>query len=299
MYNRLISLLQEGKIDYEENCSLKSKSSIKIDTQIALLVMPNTISQLVALIRYLSHNAIKHLILGGMSNVLFKNPIYDGVVVITSKINIKTRAENICTVECGSRISSVIRLMAENEYGGGEGLYHIPGTIGGMISSNAGAYGFEISSLLLECSLLNKDDGKIIKLSRAEMGFGYRHCKMLDAGKFVLLDATLSFLPSRSSDVYTRIKELGEMRRKTQPLEPSLGSIFKRINGTSAGYYIERCGLKGIRIGGAEISSKHAGFIINRGDACSDDVLRLIELCRASVYRYFGLSLETEIKIIE
>ncbi len=299
MYSKLIDILQEGKIQYAEKYSIRSKSSIKIDTDVDLCVYPKSVEELTTIVTYLNRIGLKHVVVGGLSNILFRNPIYNGVVINVVKISTKSRADCCCQVSCGCRISSVIRYMAEAGYGGAEALYHIPGTLGGMIKSNAGAFGTEIADLIFDCSILDARTGAVFTASRQSMGFGYRSCLLMNSDSLILLSARLRLVPMDTKEIVEQISRLGKLRRACQPIEPSLGSIFKRVDGVSAGYYIDQCGLKGRQIGGAQISSKHAGFITNIGNAIADDVIALIELAKECVYTKFGVMLEEEIKIID
>ena len=233
-----------------------------------------------------------------MTNLLVKDGVYDGVIIKTDKLQTKSLAESTISVSCGAKMGTVIHCMARQGLGGMEGLAGIPGTVGGMVRQNAGAFGYEVADRFVsaECYLPNVK--RLVTLSRDDMCFAYRR-SALTSSDAVLISATFRLSPAPPEIILARIKELGEKRRASQPLEyPSLGSTFKRYNGQSAGFYIDRSGLKGARIGGAEVSEKHAGFIINVGGATADDFLKLIDLIKSRVYSAFGIELENEIEII-
>ena len=232
-----------------------------------------------------------------MTNLLVKDGIYNGVIIKTDKLQTKSLAESTISISCGARMGPLIRSMARQGLGGMEGLAGIPGTVGGMVRQNAGAFGYEVADRFVsaECYLVGKK--KIVTLSKEDMCFTYRSSVLSDST--VLLSATFDLIPCPSECILDRIDDIQRKRRASQPLEyPSLGSTFKRCNGQSAGFYVDRAGLKGVRIGGAEVSEKHAGFIINIGGATADDFLKLIDLVKSRVYAVFGIELEEEIEII-
>ena len=174
----------------------------------------------------------------------------------------------------------------------------IPALIGGAVYNNAGAHGVNIADVFVSGYFFCLETRTIVEMNRSDMHFGYRYSILHERG-FILLSATFRLLPSAFPNVKAKIAEYAAMRRVNQPLEhPSLGSVFKKCNTTGAGYYIEKAGLKGYRIGGAEVSCKHAGFIINRSNASATDVIELIAFVKATVYRKFGVMLEEEIEFI-
>ena len=179
-----------------------------------------------------------------------------------------------------------------------EGLFGIPGTVGGMVRQNAGAFGYEISDRFKCATCYHPYTQSISNYSKDDMQFSYRD-SILRNNSAILLNATFELIEKKRNDILAEIAEYKERRVTTQPLEyPSLGSIFKRYNGISAGYYIDRAGLKGHCIGGACVSSKHAGFIVNKGGATAEDYLKLIEYVKDKVYSVFGIELEEEIEVI-
>ena len=261
------------------------------------VVYPDTREKLVEILSYLHGQQTPYKVIGGMTNLLVKNGVYNGVIIKTDKLRAKSLAETELTLLCGARMGHIIRSMASLGLGGMEGLAGIPGTVGGMVRQNAGAFGYETADRFIEaeCYLVGKK--KIVTLSKEDMCFTYRSSVLSDST--VLLSATFDLIPCPSECILDRIYDIQRKRRASQPLEfPSLGSTFKRCKGQSAGYYVDRAGLKGASVGGAEVSEKHAGFIINKGGATADDFLRLIELVKERVYAEFGIELEEEIEII-
>ena len=251
-----------------------------------------------SLISELDKNSISFVVVGRMSNVLFKHRYYDGVLIKTTEIKNKIKAEQQIEVLCGNTIPDITHCGAEVDLGGFEGLFGIPGTIGGMIRQNAGAFSYEISERFINATCYLVRERSLRKFTKEEMRFAYRESVLKDKN-IILLGATLSFLPKGRDEIYAEIREYAKRRRDSQPIElPSLGSTFKRCNGLSAGYYIDEAGLKGYSIGGAQVSLKHAGFIVNQGGATAEDYIKLINCIKSKVYAAFGVELEEEIEII-
>ena len=232
-----------------------------------------------------------------MTNLLVKSSLYNGVIIKTDKLQTKSLAESKATFLCGTKMSRAIRGMASIGLGGMEGLAGIPGTVGGMVRQNAGAFGYEMADRFIEaeCYLVNEES--MHTFSKEDMHFAYRKSVLSDS--VVLIAATFDFLPCPTEYILDKMRDFRDKRLASQPLEfPSLGSTFKRYNGQSAGHYVDRAGLKGVSVGGAQVSVKHAGFIINIGGATADDFLRLIDFVKKRVYSEFGIELEEEIEII-
>ena len=233
-----------------------------------------------------------------MSNVLVKERIYNGVLIKTTKIANKTKAETNIKLSCGCSMSAFLREMSECNLGGLEGLFGIPGSVGGMVRQNAGAYGYEIADRFVSAECYVRSTRSVVEILKEDMRFDYRDSVLSDKDA-VLLNCTLDLLPKKRDDIMREVNEYAAKRRASQPTKiPSLGCTFKRHNGVGAGYYIDKAGLKGYRIGGACISQKHAGFIVNLGDATADEYLQLMEYAKERVYSVFGIRLDAEIEII-
>ena len=281
-----------------ENCDLAHYSSARLPSVAKAVVFPDDERKFINLISLLEDEGLTYIVAGGLSNLLVKGEIYNGVIVKTDKILTKSLAEKQITFGCGVRMGGAVMKMASLDLGGMEGLAGIPGTVGGMVRQNAGAFGYEISDRFIEARCYFPKEAKVRILCKNDMNFSYRHSFLADKTA-ILLSATFDFLPKCQSDIISQINTFRTKRYKTQPLEyPSFGSAFKRYNGTSAGYYIEKCGLKGFSVGGAEVSGKHAGFIVNKGGATADDFLKVMEHIKNRVYAVFGIELEEEIEIV-
>lgn len=291
-------ILKNAECEFELNCNVARLTSVGISALVRAVAYPDSEEKLVTLINTLNENEIPFFVVGRMSNVLIKDHRYNGILIKTTKITCKSVAENRVTLSCGALLGKTVMEMSERELGGLEGLFGIPGTLGGMVRQNAGAFGYEMSDRFIEAQCYLPKTRTFKKYTKDEMRFSYRDSAIQSDGA-VLLNATLEFVPKRREDILLKIREYREKRLSTQPLEyPSLGSAFKRYRGVSAGYYIDKAGLKGYTVGGACVSEKHAGFIVNIGGATADDYIRLTEHVKERVYAEFGIELEEEIQVI-
>lgn len=293
----LFKFLEEGKFKFKRNYNLRELSSIKIGPTADFIVEPENINELVNIVSYLQKGGYNYKVIGGLTNTLFACQRYSGVIISTSRIRaISCQGDEICA-ECGLRLKALMSYAEKLGLGGYPGLCHIPGCVGAAVRGNVGAFGNEIADIFVEGKFLHKN-GEIISLSHRDMRFGYRS-SILKSEPLVLLSARfkLQKLPNEI------IKEARESclakRRDSQPLgDRSLGSIFMKADGVSAGYYIDLAGLKGFRVGDAAVSTKHAGFIVNLGNATPQDVIALIEHIKGTVFSRFGVRLTEEIEII-
>ncbi len=298
MNNSLLDYLKHRNISFEINKELKNISFIKIGGIAPLLIYPATGTELVDIIGFLKNGNYRYKIIGRTSNILFTDASSDYIFVSTKNLVKLDINGNTVIAECGITLPSLYRFLQSAEIGGAEELSGIPGTIGGAIISNAGAYGREISELITSVSVYSPEKNKVLDISLDKCNFSYRSSLFTDSD-YVVLSAVMSFerMPAKISR-----QRVIEYRRKRWSLQPydklSLGSTFKRVNGVSAGYYIDKCGLKGKRIGDAEISEKHAGFIINNGEASALDYLSLMQLASDEVEKKFSVVLTPEIVII-
>ncbi|MBQ2741983.1 MAG: UDP-N-acetylmuramate dehydrogenase [Oscillospiraceae bacterium] len=236
---------------------------------------------------------VSPLIVGNGSNLVVSDEGIDGVVLKLSCSKVSVSGNKIFA-EAGATLSSVASIAQRRGLGGFEFAHGIPGSVGGALVMNAGAYGGEISQVLSKSTYVSHDG--IFTIPVKEHNFGYRTSIYKQNPAFTVLSAEFSLYEDTPDAIASKMRELAERRRDKQPLEfPSAGSVFKRPEGHFAGALIEQCNLKGFSIGGAEVSEKHAGFIINRGDATADDVKRLVEHIKNTVLKETGVTLECEI----
>ncbi len=281
----------------EENISLAPYCSMKAGGKAKYFCLPKTAEELISALRYFRERGEKHIVVGNCSNLLFTDEGYDGAVIIAAGIRGSKSEDGNITAYCGETLSSLARIACENSLTGLEFCYGIPGTVGGGVYMNAGAYGGEISQAF-RCGKFLDENNEILSLNNEEMDFGYRK-SVLNRKNLVLLSAEFACQKGEKAAIRARMDELMAKRKASQPLEyPSCGSAFKRPEGHYAGALIEQCGLKGLTVGGAQVSVKHAGFIINVGNATATDVIALLKLVSDTVFEKTGVRLEPEIRVI-
>lgn len=299
MYKTLTALAKKLGAEVEENAPMSKYTSFKAGGTAALLITPVSVSSLREIILFCKENEIPYFILGNGSNVLVRDEGFDGAVIhlgaALSKITLKD--ENTIVVEAGASLKSICMFALEHSLAGLEFAYGIPGTLGGAVYMNAGAYGGEMKDVLKSVSHIDCD-GELGLSEKENLDLSYRHSAYSDNG-FTVTSAEIELQKGNYDEIKAKMNELMSKRRSKQPIEyPSAGSTFKRPEGYFAGSLIEECGLKGKCIGGAEVSTKHAGFIINKNKATATDILDLIKFVQDTVFEKHGVQLEPEVKII-
>ena len=282
-----------------ENHPLAGLSTFKIGGNAELCAFPKSHGELASLLAIAKEYGVKARVFGNASNVLFSSHGVSGLVIFTTEMKDVALEGEYISASCGAKLSSLCNLAAKNSLCGLEFAYGIPGTVGGAVYMNAGAHGGEISHIIVESICLDTESGSMVTLRADEHGFGYRK-SVFQEGRLIVLSSRFKLCTGERDAIEARMKELSEKRRASQPLElPNAGSIFKRPAVGFSGKYIEDAGLKGLTVGGAQVSLKHAGFIVNIGGATSDDVLALIQKVKDEVAQKFGVNLETEIICID
>lgn len=293
MRARVEGLLENAGIKYSCDVDISGISTLGVRCVAAFCVTPTSTDELVRTVHLLQGASIPYKVVGAMSNIAPSQNEYNGVILNTRKLVGKTVADNVITAECGVRLSDIVRTLSCFSLGGMEQLFHIPGRLGGSVRGNAGAHGLEISDVLTSATVYFPDADTTVVLGNDEMNFAYRTSRLKSGG--VLLSARLCAIPKSQTQIQADIEHYRALRSNQPHGVRTLGSTFKRVDGVSAGYYIDKCGLKGIRIGDAEVSRVHAGFIINCGNATPDDIVCLISTVKMSVFEAFGITLEEEI----
>lgn len=289
----MTTLFQDFQRIIRENEPLSSHSTMRVGGPAALAAFPTCADELSALIARAEEGGVRYIIVGNASNILFSDRGFDGLAIFTTAMRRVSWNGSAVTAECGASLTGLAAAATKKGLSGLEFAFGIPGTVGGAVYMNAGAYGSQISAVLTASEYLR--DGVIHRREAADHAFGYR-TSVYRSTDDVILSAEFSLTPGDPEAIAAKAKQNMESRRSKQPLEyPNAGSVFKRPEGAFPGALIEQAGLKGLRIGGAEISEKHANFIINRGNATADDILRLTETAQKRVYSQFGVLLETEI----
>lgn len=285
----------KGRI--ERNYPLKKLNTWKIGGPGEIVFWPKKTEDLLQAVNWCKKSNTPVNLLGHGSNVLIPDNGLRGMIIVTTELRNINWQENTVTVEAGYPLMRLAREAAERGLGGLEFASGIPGTVGGAVVINAGAYGGEIGNLVKQVKVMTKQ-GKLTALDKEQISFSYRNSSLLTQELWVL-ECSMSLEYSDSENIKQTMKTLMEKRKKTQPLEyPNAGSVFRNPPGDSAGRLIEEAGWKGFRIGDAQVSEKHANFIINRGKATAVDVLELIKIIQNDIQEKYDIWLEPEIKIV-
>lgn len=299
MFDIIKSAAAELGCEFCENTRMANFTSFKTGGEAGLIVMPNGIDALKKILALCRENDIKTYIIGNGSNILVSdNGLYGVVIRISSAMSeIRLDGDDTIICESGISMSKLCSFALKNNLSGLEFAYGIPGSAGGAAYMNAGAYGGEMKDVLVSCTHIDSD-GNIGEFSGEELDLGYR--KSVYSNKdYVITSLKLKLKPNSYENIKAKMDENLAKRKAKQPLEyPSAGSTFKRPEGYFAGALIEECGLKGCSVGGAQVSEKHAGFVINKGDATTDDILKLIQHIQKTVYDNKNVMLETEVKYL-
>ncbi len=284
--------------EYSTDALLRDYTSFKIGGKADVMIFPDTTEKFVETVSYLNKNNIPCFVIGKGSNLLVSDNGFKGVVINTCKYDkIELVDDNKIICQSGASLSKLCRFALENELTGLEFAFGIPGTAGGAAYMNAGAYGGEMKDVLVSCCHINTS-GEVEEYCGNELSLCYRHSAYSDSDKLIL-SLTLELKKGDKTEIKAKMDDLMGRRRDKQPLEyPSAGSTFKRPEGYFAGALIEQCGLKGFAVGGAQVSEKHAGFVINKNNATAEDVIGVIEHCKKTVFEETGVTLEPEVKII-
>ncbi len=294
--------LQEivSKNNILKNEPMSKHTSLRIGGNVDYFVVVNTVEQLKEVINIANENNIKFYIIGNGTNLLVKDGGIRGLVIKLDLKNFKIKRsanEVLITVESGMSLATLASIALKEEIAGLEFLAGIPGTIGGAIRMNAGAYGSEIKDILVKSRYMTYD-GRIKTLNLSEHKFEYRNSVFSNL-KGIVIDTTIRGKKGNKKEIEERIKEYSKSRKEHQPLEyPNAGSTFKRTEKMPTAKIIDECGLKGFSIGDAEVSTKHAGFIINKGKATAKDVLELVEYIKKEVKKKFDIDIELEILVL-
>jgi UDP-N-acetylmuramate dehydrogenase len=292
-------VLIEGEAKFMEPMS--AHTSLRIGGPADIFVMPRTRSSLMNLHMNCKRSRIPFFPLGGGTNVLVRDGGIEGVVLSSMQFMNKEAVKEDDThvylsVDAGTMLQRLVNFSRENGYSGIEGLAGIPGTVGGAICGNAGAYGYEMKDVLVSVERMDSE-GKIGRIRADEIVFGYRSSGILP-GELVL-SAVIKLRKDEKNEISARVENFLKMKRERQPLrEMSAGCVFKNPSGVSAGKLVDEAGCKGLRTGDVEVSRVHANFFVNKGKARASDFLRLMEEVSHRVKEKFGVVLEPEIKIV-
>ena len=304
LIKRLTEILTEAqssdKLSVIENADMSKYTSFRAGGKAAALVEVENKEQLKAVLRFAEEEKIPHLLLGNGSNTLFKDSGYQGLVIKLGDYFNYLAEESDTRLRIGASmlLSTAAKMALEESLTGMEFASGIPGSIGGAIFMNAGAYGGEMKDIVASVHAVSPDGRDEKDFTNEEMQFGYRS-SILQQNGWIATDVTFNLTTGNKEEIAAQMKDLNARRNAKQPVNyPSAGSTFKRPEGYFAGKLIEDAALKGLTVGGAQVSTLHSGFVINKGGASATDILQLIALVQNTVYDKFGVMLEPEVRII-
>lgn len=294
IYDKLLMIVPQEQILKDE--PMKLHTSFKVGGNAEYFVKVKNVNELKEILEYVNKDEIPLFIIGNGSNLLVKDNGVKGIVLKLDFDDYKVE-DNIITVQAGMAVSRLSRKALENNLSGLEFLCGIPGTMGGAIKMNAGAYGSEMKDVVIETTYMD-NLGNIHTLNNEEHEFEYR--KSIFSNKdWIVLETKVKLTKSTNEEIISKMNEFTKSRIEKQPTNyPSAGSTFKRGNGFITAKLIDDAGLKGYKIGGAMVSDKHAGFIVNTGNATAKDILQLIDVIKEKLLKEFNVEVELEILVI-
>ena len=292
------TFLKDNQIQFLQNESLKKHITFKVGGEAKFVAMPQTKHQAANLFKFLKENNIKYYIIGRGSNVIFRDEGFDGVIIKTSNMqNIEFIGEDKVYADSGVVLNVLCKSLQEKSLAGLEFCYGIPGNVGGGLFMNCGAYGGEISSAVCEVEYID-ENGNFQKIDVKDCQFSYRH-SIFQNNDWFITGCTFKLTKGDKTQILSFMEDIMQRRIDKQPLDkPSAGSSFKRPAGYFAAALIDECGLKGYSIGGAQVSEKHAGFIVNTGNATCNDIVALAEYVEQTVMQKKGVAIEKEMIIV-
>lgn len=298
MFKKLSTELEKLRdVLVQYHTPLKDYTSFRIGGPADIFLIPLQNRVLPEIIAILNNYQQDFFILGKGSNIIVGDQGIRGVVIYNARLNNIIIKDDQITAECGVTLAALAKQAMEAGLSGLEFASGIPGSLGGAIFMNAGAYGSEMKDIIVEVDVIN-NTGDVLTLNKQQLDLSYRH-SILQEKSLIAFRVKLKLAPGDREQIKAQMKKLNQQRQEKQPLEwPSAGSVFKRPDGYYTGPLIEKAGLKGARVGDAQVSQKHAGFIINRGNATARDVIELIKKVQREVYQNSGIKLETEPRYI-
>lgn len=291
---KLLSILKEEQVKKDE--PMKSHTTFRVGGPAAYFVTPQTAEEVARVIEACTQENVPYYIVGNGSNLLVSDKGYEGVIIQIYKQMNQVEVEGTqIRAQAGALLSMIAKRALDAELAGFEFAAGIPGTLGGACVMNAGAYGGEMKDVLQSVTVLT-DKGEVKTLAKEELELGYRTSVIAKKG-YIVLEAVIELQKGEKEKIQAVMDDLKERRVTKQPLEyPSAGSTFKRPEGYFAGKLIQDAGLRGFRVGGAQVSEKHCGFVINKDQATAADVMNLMNQVSDKVYEAFGVRLEPEVK---
>ena len=293
--DELKRLLPEEQVKINE--LMKNHTSFKVGGNAKYYVIAKTIEDVKNIVEFVNAKKFPIYIIGNGTNLLVSDKGLDGIVLKISLQEIKIN-DSVVEVSAGVPLGKLAQILLKEEIEGFEFAGGIPGTIGGAILMNAGAHGGEMKDCIREVTCLEKSTNKIVKFKNEECKFTYRN-SIFSNNEYIILGAKLEFKKGNKEEIQEKMNENLKFRKEKQPLEyPSAGSTFKRGNDFITAKLIDECGLKGYMVGGAQVSEKHAGFLINKQNAKAKDIYNLINYVKKVVFEKTGKTIELEVKLL-
>lgn len=298
-YVKLLSDRKSG-IKQKRNYPLSMMTTFKIGGPAGIAVFPVTEEELLCALDAAKAADVRYAVIGRGSNLLVSDAGFDGVIIGTDELKAISVSGNTVTAQCGATLYSVAGAALAASLSGGEFMYGIPGSVGGAVYMNAGAYNGQMSDIVKKTVYYDTESGDKVTIDAAQHGFSYRKSVFSKDGSKVILETTMELVPGDANEIRELMDSRMRRRIEKQPLDmPSAGSTFKRYDGFYTAELIDKAGLRGKRIGGAQVSEKHAGFIVNAGGATACDVLSLIELIKKEIKQNNGVDIECEVEYLE
>lgn len=294
-----------GSENIEKDADMSKEVSFRAGGRADILVRPQNENELVEVLSILNRSGVEYMVMGNGSNLLIRDGGYRGVIVKISSaaftgFEILNEEDGEVSIKAGAGMlmGNLARKLAESSLAGFEFASGIPGSIGGAVFMNAGAYDGEIKDIIVSAEVIGKDGTGISTVTANEMDLSYRHSIFHNTGD-VVISVILKLKKGKREEIEEKMAELGRRRNEKQPVNfPSAGSFFKRPEGYFAGKLVQDAGLKGYSVGGAQVSELHSGFVINKGGATASDIIAVMHHCQDEVFKKFGVRLEPEVRIL-
>lgn len=292
------NFFEELDVLYKENISLKNYNTLRINTITKFLVFPKDVQELISILKFIKSNKIKYYLLGNGSNVIFSMDYFNGIIIKLDKLNSTTYKDNYVIAGAGCSLIKLSLETIEKGLSGMEFSTGIPGTVGASVAMNAGAYNSDISKIIKEITVLTPNE-EVKVMKKEDLNFNYRDSFLKQNKEYIVLTATFELAKGNIEEMKRIVEERKKKRMLTQPLEfPNAGSVFRNPENNYAGALIEKANLKGYNINDAEISTKHANFIINKGNASGKDIINLITKIQKEIKEKENVDLKLEQIII-
>ncbi len=299
-YINRLKAYTDGDIKYDRDYPLSDLTTFKIGGPCTVAVFPSDKAGLLYAVKSTKGLGARAKVIGRGSNILCSDGGFDGIIIVSNTANSVRISGKSVECECGASLTAVASFVAEASLSSAEFMYGIPGTVGGGVVMNAGAYGGQMSDIVESVECVSLDTFECFTLRKSELDFSYRHSVFSSHPEYVILSVRLRLRLGDKDGIFLKMKDYISRRREKQPLEyPSAGSTFKRCEGFFTSQLIDEAGLKGFSVGDAQVSQKHAGFVINRGRAGASDVLGVIAEVKARIKEKHDLDIECEVEYLE